>query len=811
MTPTTDTSNPPQKQGDALMKQMGFDLSSVTWGYQEIFRRAIGELAQAGLLGENNEEVTRAFFDMLQRSDKSGFDMVLKSYLDALKGGHRWIMRLPRLFERWTRMGLDLSQERYYLGARFFEYAGNGQLGDSPQELELALDLIAWLNSDLPELVPSFLEGFHYLRQNLDAEGIRDYVGHALTLHPRNRDSAKKFLAGELETSQVYVEKLSRQSNLAERQDALERLTRALCGYEISVNDLGELDSDDLQERGSRFIVCQHAMYLPARLDIFGKATQNRLAYRTLVTLGCTSLNAAGFPLLHGENGITTCRELFANAEYPTASTALFYLVEAVRTVRSARRTYPGVDPVLSDIISLEFEQRPPHNFIDRVMAHLFRAEHNSTDEINRVIQWVRTTAGHCSSARETTNLVKSSINTLGSDTIKRCGAARPRALTFLPDPLFPLTISEPPRDSLKADMHDMKEQPPEEDDNADESSEAEEAETEQTGDESTEQEQTDDGESGGAGFWYDEWNQAVNDYQRNWCRVTEKSPDTTGTREQLSDPALRYSDKVREIFQRLKPEEVQTQKRLLEGDSIHMDHLIEYIAEGEERRGSDMRFYNKPLTNRRDLAVSILLDISGSTGERAEETDSEDKTHAAKEFGTENGQKSVLQVEKEAAFVMGTGLHTLGDTFSVYGFTGNGRENCTFYNFKDFDETWDEDAIEKLLSAIPGSATRIGAALRHAGWKLSDRGEKTKLLLLITDGKPCDQGYDTESQYAQHDIRKACQENRKHNIHTFCVSTTENTPADMELMFPRGRYLILDDIRKLPRVLSRLYLRLTQ
>jgi nitric oxide reductase activation protein len=222
------------------------------------------------------------------------------------------------------------------------------------------------------------------------------------------------------------------------------------------------------------------------------------------------------------------------------------------------------------------------------------------------------------------------------------------------------------------------------------------------------------------------------------------------------------------------------------------------------------MRFYEKPLITQRDLAVSILLDVSGSTAEECDESPLTGEEPRTGDFAEETTSRTVLEVEKEAAFVLATGLGELGDTFSLYGFTGNGRRNCVFYTFKEFDEDWSEDTLQHLMGAAPGSATRIGAALRHAGSKLSERPQKTRLLMLITDGKPCDQGYDTESHYAQHDIHTACQENRREGIHTFCVTTTDNPPSDMELMFPGGRYLILKDIRRLPEVLSRLYLRLT-
>ena len=81
---------------------------------------------------------------------------------------------------------------------------------------------------------------------------------------------------------------------------------------------------------------------------------------------------------------------------------------------------------------------------------------------------------------------------------------------------------------------------------------------------------------------------------------------------------------------------------------------------------------------------------------------------------------------------------------------------------------------------------------------------------MLVTDGKPMDTGYDPETRHAQHDVRMACQENARRGICTFGISTEQNTAADMEIMFPRRRFAILPDIRALPRVLPKLYVRLT-
>lgn len=72
------------------------------------------------------------------------------------------------------------------------------------------------------------------------------------------------------------------------------------------------------------------------------------------------------------------------------------------------------------------------------------------------------------------------------------------------------------------------------------------------------------------------------------------------------------------------------------------------------------------------------------------------------------------------------------------------------------------------------------------------------------------DSGYDPNTRYAQYDVRMACEENHRRDIHTFCISTDDNGLADMEIMFPEHRDVILPDVGKLPHVLPRLYVKLT-
>ena len=225
--------------------------------------------------------------------------------------------------------------------------------------------------------------------------------------------------------------------------------------------------------------------------------------------------------------------------------------------------------------------------------------------------------------------------------------------------------------------------------------------------------------------------------------------------------------------------------------DLVNSDLLVDYLIQKNLEPSPKIMFYEKPRINTRDLAVLILLDLSGSTGNDA-------------------GSSPILDIEKRSALILAEGLESLGDNFSICGFSGQGRENCEFYIFKSFVEGWESEQIGRVLRARPRSSTRIGVALRHAGFRLTEVEAKHRLIILITDGKPMDSGYDPSNRYAQYDVRMACEENLKQCISTFGISTEENTRADMEIMFHRGKYAILPDIRDLPKILPRLYIRLT-
>jgi nitric oxide reductase activation protein len=92
------------------------------------------------------------------------------------------------------------------------------------------------------------------------------------------------------------------------------------------------------------------------------------------------------------------------------------------------------------------------------------------------------------------------------------------------------------------------------------------------------------------------------------------------------------------------------------------------------------------------------------------------------------------------------------------------------YYRFKDFDESYSDDSKARLAGMSGGLSTRMGAALRHAGYHLGQQGNRKRLVLLITDGEPADID-ERDPQYLRQDTKHAVEELAANGIHTYCLT----------------------------------------
>ena len=302
--------------------------------------------------------------------------------------------------------------------------------------------------------------------------------------------------------------------------------------------------------------------------------------------------------------------------------------------------------------------------------------------------------------------------------------------------------------------------------------------------------------ESGLKLFEYPEWDEQINDYRPLWCKVWERRAG--GNAGVFFDsvlaehgPALR---RLRREFQMLRPAALGLERRVAEGDLLDLDALVDELVDRKRGASGEGRVYKRSQRKVRDVAVAFLVDLSASTRESV--------------GGLE---KSVVEVEKEALVLMSEALEALGDRYGIFGFSGRGREMVSFDVFKDFDEPLGDIARGRIGAMTYRMENRDGAAIRHATKRLLDVDARTRLLILLSDGKPLDCGCDLyQSSYAQSDTRMALREARNFKVHSFCITVDPTGEEYLPRMYGDIRYVVIDSVNELPERLPALYRRLT-
>jgi hypothetical protein len=302
--------------------------------------------------------------------------------------------------------------------------------------------------------------------------------------------------------------------------------------------------------------------------------------------------------------------------------------------------------------------------------------------------------------------------------------------------------------------------------------------------------------------FSYDEWDRELADFRTGWCRVIEKKVKQ-GDRNFVELARSRYRgviSSIRHQFQLMKPENLTRVNREIDGEEYDLNAVIDYVVDKKADGLQSDRLYTKKLRRRRDVAVSILLDQSSSTARTITRNPLQPYTHPG---------RRIIEIEKEGLVLMSEALEAVGDVYSIYGFTSEGRRNVKFYVVKDFAEKY-SDEIEKRIGGITfQNNTRLGAAIRHAAAKLLKQEARTKLLIVLTDGRPYDHDYG-DARYAREDVREALTEAKTTGITPFCITIDRESESELKDLYGDVGYTIIDDVLNLPERMPNIYRRLT-
>ena len=329
--------------------------------------------------------------------------------------------------------------------------------------------------------------------------------------------------------------------------------------------------------------------------------------------------------------------------------------------------------------------------------------------------------------------------------------------------------------------------------------------------------------------FLYDEWDFRANDYKPRWCIVKEKTleeGDVTFYQDALRNYKA-LSNHIRRQFELIMPESMRKTYRLVDGEDLDLNATLEAWVDLKMKIPPDDKIYWHRNHNRRDVAVVFLLDMSASTAEAIDEgrqtVDDRDAPDDPVEYMVwlrrrreglvRRNYKRIIDLEKESTALLIQALESIGDTYGIYGFSGYGRENVEFYVIKDIAEGFGEKIKRRIDKITPLHATRMGAAIRHAITKLESQDAHTKIMFLISDGRPQDRGYSregVEKEYAVHDTHMALVEARHKSIIPFCLTVDKAGHDYLKSMCGDMGYEVLGEIWALPERLPMLYRELT-
>jgi nitric oxide reductase NorD protein len=290
-------------------------------------------------------------------------------------------------------------------------------------------------------------------------------------------------------------------------------------------------------------------------------------------------------------------------------------------------------------------------------------------------------------------------------------------------------------------------------------------------------------------GIPYPEWDYRRHAYREAWCLVKERT--VTAYKSGWSDDvAMRHRQLIKQLqrqFATLTSDWLRLRRQPV-GTEFDVDAVVDSEVERRTGHTPSEAIYLDRRRDLHDIAALILLDESYSTDAWID-------------------NRRVLDIISETVYCVGIVLEQYIERFALATFTSNTRRSVEFNMVKEFEEPW-LLASERLGALEPRGYTRIGPALRHAQERLSDEKASRKIIILLTDGRPCD--YDRyEGTYGIKDVRKALEVGRQNGIQTHAFAIEKQAAEYFPQMFTQHHFDILRSPDRLAHTMGRLFARL--
>lgn len=284
----------------------------------------------------------------------------------------------------------------------------------------------------------------------------------------------------------------------------------------------------------------------------------------------------------------------------------------------------------------------------------------------------------------------------------------------------------------------------------------------------------------------YKEWDYKKMEYKPDFCKVYPRlqvKADHSYYQKTISKNASTLLN-LRKLLTSVN-NKMRQQRRQNQGEEFDIDAITDLYTDVYAGKTPSETIYISNKKKEKDLSITLLLDISLSSDGYA-------------------ANNRVIDVAKEVSILFGEILHEFNIDFSIDSFYSKTRNYSTYLTLKDFDESWAKGKL-KIGAVEPQGYTRIGAALRHTGFRLEQRNTKNKWVILISDGKPND--YDKyEGKYGIQDVKQALRELNGRNINSYALAIEAQAKYYLPQMFGQNHYQILTTPVELLQALVKLF-----
>ena len=303
--------------------------------------------------------------------------------------------------------------------------------------------------------------------------------------------------------------------------------------------------------------------------------------------------------------------------------------------------------------------------------------------------------------------------------------------------------------------------------------------------------------------FLYPEWDEVAGRYLPDWCLVRVQASrevrSAVGHRKALARHGYLLPGLVRQL-ERMHAAGRDLATRQPYGHDLDLDACIEAMV--DLRTGVDPRttVFSAFTERIRDVAVAVAIDLSSSTAERLPDS------------GRSGGPTRILDVQRDAVALLSEALDRVGDSYGVYGFSGTGRADCRISVVKELDERRSLMTLRRLQGLRPDHTTRMAPAIRHLTRRLESHAAASRIMLIISDGRPFDLDYgqqygdDAVVSYALADTGRALDEARRRGVWPYLITVDPEGSDYLADICEPAEYHVIADPRDLPSAVGELY-----